>query len=258
MIKARDLKMGLPFAEKESVPQAQEQRERNCSRGLPSVRKEGLRDKRVAIVGYGSSLVDTWPQLVQRGGQFDAIWTVSKAHDFLIERGLVPSYHTDTDYRLHKVAYNKRWQSSVRYLMATQVHPTYLDALAGRDVRLFHVLQPGGGTFDNRYYKSDVVFDAGLQAAQLAYELGYRTQEWFGMDACVQGGKTHAGAHEGLKHDPVEVEIAGKPWVMNPFLLRQAAWCEEMLHRRPKMAVTVLGAGALKPFLLERGRCKVF
>lgn len=256
MLRAVELKMGKPFVEKEIVPIIQAQRESNCARGLPSVKKEGIRDARVAIVGYGPSLEESLEQLERRRNEFDAIWTVSKAHDYVIERGIVPTHHTDTDYRVHKVAYNKLWQEKTRYFMATQVHPTYLDALAGRNVSLFHVVQPEGGTFDVRYFKQPVAFDAGLQAAQLAFELGYRNQDWYGIDGSARGKQTHVGPHEGIKPEPLELEIDGYPWQMNQFLVRQCLFCEEVLRKIPRMKVTIWGDGALRPFLLERKRCQ--
>jgi uncharacterized Rossmann fold enzyme len=256
ILRTRDLVMGAPYVELEIVPTLQAQRDANCARGLPSVRKDGRRDKRVAIVGYGPSLLDTWPALLER--KYDAIWTVSKAHDFLVERGIIPSRHVDTDYRDHKVGYNRLWQSTTHYVMATQIHPTYLDALAGQDVSLFHVVQPNGGSYDPRYYKSTVAFDSGLQAARLAYELGYRTQSWHGLDASARGSQTHAGPHEGVRPPPVTLEVAGQLRTMSAFLIRQALFCEKMLCKLPYLRVTILGDGALRPFLQERGKCRVF
>lgn len=253
MIRGVDVSVGPPRVEADLVPAVQAQRDVNCARGLLSVRKVGLRDKRVAIVGYGPSLADSC--IVP--GEFDAVWTVSKAHDYLVQRGIVPTYHTDTDYRAHKAQYNRLWQPQVQYVMATQVHPTYLDALAEQRVWLFHVVQPGGGTFDNRYFKQPVMFDAGLQTARLAYELGYRKQVWFGMDASCRGTEAHAGPHEGLPPEYLEVEIAGTVYTMSTMLLRQAAFCERMLRETPRMDVTIMGDGALRPFLQERGRCRV-
>jgi hypothetical protein len=255
ILRSRDLVMGEPYVELEVVPIIQAQRDANCARGLPSVRKDGTRDKRVAIVGYGPSLLETWPRLAER--EYDAVWTVSKAHDFLIERGVIPTHHTDTDYRSHKVGYNKRWQPTVNYMMATQVHPTYLDALAGQNVALFSIIQPNGGSYDPRYYKSPVTFDSGLQAARLAYELGYRRQDWYGLDASARGPQTHAGPHEGVRPPPVTIEVAGRLRTMSAFLIRQALFCERMLCKLPHLRVTILGDGALRPMLQERGKCRV-
>jgi hypothetical protein len=243
--------MGPVYYEAEVEPTLQAQRDVNCARGLPSVRKEGVRDARVAIVGYGPSLADTWPLLLHGG--FDAVWTVSKAHDFLIERGVVPTHHTDSDYREHKAQFNHRFQRTVKYWMATQIHPTYLDRLAGHNIALFHVMNVG--TFDARYFKQPAQFDVGLQIAYLAYELGYRDQEWFGMDASARGAQTHAGSHEGLKPEPVDVVVAGEVRRMSTLLVRQALFAERMLRQLPKLKVKIRGDGALRPFLRDRGRC---
>lgn len=257
--------MGEPYVEQHVVPIVQALRDANCARGLPSVAKDGTRDARVAIVGFGPSLAETWPLIL--AGRFDTIWTVSKAHDFLIERGITPTHHTDTDYREHKVYYNSRFGPSTKYLMATQVHSLYLDRLAGCDVRLFHAVQPGGGTYAAGYMKLPVTFDAGLMASRLAYELGFRRQEWFGMDASMPApDRTHAGPHEGYRIieqsggeslAPFPLIIAGEQRLMNPFLVRQALFAERMLREVPKLTLKIHGDGALRPFLQERGKCRV-
>lgn len=253
-LRAASLSAGKPYYETDMQSVVQAQRDSNCARGLPSVAKDGTRDARAAIVGYGPSLGGTWQQVADP--RFDAVWTVSKAHDFLIERGIVPTHHTDSDYREHKAGFNRLWQTSVKYLMATQVHPSYLDNLTWHDVRLFHVMNVG--TFDHRYLKQPTQFDAGIQAARLAYEIGYREQEWFGMDASMKNGKAHAGPHEGLAPEPVEIVVAGKLVTMSTLLVRQAMFTETMLRSLPKLRVRIHGDGVLKPFLLERGRCRVF
>ena len=54
--------------------------------------------RRVAVVGFGPSLVRTWERL----REFEYIWTTSGAHDFLVKRGIVPKWHTDVNWRPHK------------------------------------------------------------------------------------------------------------------------------------------------------------
>ena len=52
-----------------------------------------------SIVCYGPSLIDTWEdiKLEKEAGNF--IVTVSGAHDFLIERGIIPDVHIECDPR---------------------------------------------------------------------------------------------------------------------------------------------------------------
>lgn len=241
--------MGPIYTHPEQVRDAEKNRLANCKRGLPSVQKVGP-GGRVALVGYGPSLRDTWEGLVG----FGAIWTVSKAHDFVAERGVELTHHTDTDFREHKAAYNKRWQEKAQYMLATQIHPSYLDRVIGLRVSLFHIDLPFGGMFPPGYLRLPGAFDAGLMAARLAFALGYREQEWFGFDACFRGDTSHAGSHEGVKQEPLDVEIAGKPYRMSTLFLQQAVWAEKMLCKHPQLRVKIHGDGALRPFLLERGK----
>lgn len=251
--------MGPVHTDPESLKGSQENRAANCALGLSSVMrtKAALRpDARVAIVGYGPSLNETWKDITEN---FDAIWTVSKALDFLVGRAVPVTHHTDTDWRAHKAKFNRpvAW-AKVDYYLASQVHPSYLDNLKPwTRVALFHVVQDYGGFYDPRYLRQPAMFDAGLQAAQLAYWLGYREQEWFGMDASVRDDKMHAGPHEGTVHDRVELEVAGKPWVFSSLSIRSAMFAEKLLCRHPQLKVKIHGDGALRPMLQERGKCKV-
>jgi uncharacterized Rossmann fold enzyme len=64
---------------------------------LPLLKKKGkFNDRRMTIACYGPSLEDTWRQLKH------PIMTVSGAHDYLVERGVIPDFHVDCDPRAHK------------------------------------------------------------------------------------------------------------------------------------------------------------
>lgn len=143
----------------------------NVERGLPPmIEGSGYPTRPVAIVGYGPSLLKTWERLKTFPGP---IWTVSKAHDFLLERGIVPTYHTDVDMRAHKAKFIKKPHPSVKYIIASHVHPDYLDNVAGGDVCLFHVAIDPKAAFDRRYPRMKVRVDASLMAAELAFWRGY-------------------------------------------------------------------------------------
>jgi len=256
LLRSIDLEMGPVYLDGGSQI-VEGQRRVNCAREFPSVVKpaSGFRG-RVAIVGYGPSLVDTWEGIATGG--FDAVWTTSKAHDFLRERGVVPTHHTDTEYREHKAKFNKRFGPETQYLIGTQVHPSYLDALVGQRVSLFHVDLEDGRFYDPRYLKLPAAFDAGLTAARLAFAFGYREQEWFGMDASARSKKSaHAGPHEGLVPEYIDIIVAGVPRITSTLLIRQAFWAEKVLCKHPHMKVKIHGDGMLRPFLQERAKCSV-
>lgn len=60
-----------------------------------------LRNEPIAIVCYGPSLNDTWEEIKN----FKYIITCSGSHKFLIERGIIPTWHVDVDPRPHKVEF---------------------------------------------------------------------------------------------------------------------------------------------------------
>ena len=168
----------------------------------------------IAIVGYGPSLKMTWERL--RGYKY--VWTVSGAHDFLLERGIVPTYHTDVDWQVHKPKFIKQPHPDVQYRMCSGVQPAYLEKL--RDYRLTvfapaempDVYKPG----TDEYPEMPKGGNAGQQAALLAYLDGWRDQHWFGMDHAYEWTEgqperrsiaesvKHAGWHETV-HAPGEI-----------------------------------------------------
>lgn len=228
----------------------------NEERGLPNVPASlKTRDARVAIVGYGPSLLDTWEELRDFDG---AIWTTSKAHDFLVEREIHPTFHTDVDFREHKIGFLCRPSARTTYILNLGVAPGYLDKLHGLTAYGFNVLLPsGGGPYSMHYTKYTARFDAGLQAAEIAYQLGYRRQTWYGIDCSYRGETTHAGSHSGIKWQPERVSIAGKAYDTSAMLIRQVLDAELLLRERQKLVVRITGDGLLRPFLCARGRVKV-
>lgn len=98
------------------------------------------REDSIAIVCYGPSLNDTWEEIKK----FKYIMTCSGAHKFLIDRGIIPTWHVDLEPREYKVKLLGKPHSDVEYLIASTVHPGYLDALAGYNVKLWHIFANEG------------------------------------------------------------------------------------------------------------------
>ena len=148
----------------------------------------------LAVVGSGPSLGDTWEQI--KG--FSHVLTVSGAHQFLIERGIIPTWHVEVDTRAHKTQAMGPPHHEVKYLVGCTVSPAFLQHLQGHDVTLFHPLskQPeiirelprgewcvaGGGSVGNK-------------ALVIARMLGFRDIHAFGFDSCLRDGVAHAHPH---------------------------------------------------------------
>jgi len=161
------------------------------------------RTDRVAIVGYGPSLKRTAGEI---GEGFDAIWTVSGAHDFLLGKGINPTHHTDIDWRAHK-AHMVTPREGVRYVMANTIHPRYAAKLKTHALTMFQPVGEKETPFFRygEYPKLRVPGDVTTAAMVAAYELGYREFELFGVDGSEDLDASHAGEHNGVKSDVVYV-----------------------------------------------------
>jgi uncharacterized Rossmann fold enzyme len=154
-----------------------------------------------AIVCYGPSLLNTWPGIQgQRKYQNAAIVTVSGAHDFLIERGIVPDYHVDMDPREHKAVFTKSPHEGVKYLIASCAHPKLVENLLGHDLTLFHTMngtedQELIGEIEPEGWLVNGGGSAGLRAISVMHSLGYRKFAIFGMDHSFRNETRHAGHH---------------------------------------------------------------
>lgn len=151
-----------------------------------------VREDKVAIVGYGPSLKETWKMVAN----YDVIITMSGAHDFLIQRGIMPTYHIDCDPRPHKAEFTKNAKKEVKYLMASSCHPDAIDQLMDYDLTLWNLETtkecplPEG----ERFFPG--MGCIGLQSLLIArHVLGYRNMVLFGMDCSFKDNKTHASYH---------------------------------------------------------------
>jgi len=170
-------------------------------------------DRTAVLVCYGPSLKDTWHAAAATDGD---IFTVSGAHGYLLERGVVPYAQIDCDPRPHKAAQFGTPHLGVKYWLGSCVHPDYLDRLTGYSVSLWH-LHNGPESAENIW---SIMPDAwlcvgggsvGLRSISLLYTQGYRHFEIHGMDCSMVKGETYAGVHLGKKQEVTPVRC-GERW----------------------------------------------
>jgi hypothetical protein len=210
------------------------------------------RSESVAIVGFGPSLADTWEQVKD----FPFIITCSGSHKFLIERGIIPTWHCEVDPRAHKIALLGEPHPSVIYFPSSTSHPAYLEHLATglgeetfeKNVQLWHV-------FDNSDEGARILprgewcitggCDVGLRAMGIAAFLGFRDLHIFGMDGSARE-KRHAADHPhgGTKYDLCLYD--GVEYKTTPGMLEAARQIWHELDEMPAVKTTFYGEGLIQ------------
>lgn len=233
-----------------------------------------LPHNRVAVVMcYGPSLQDTWEMAIEEKRFIENadIVSVSGAHDFLIEKGLIPKYHIECDPRRHKGDMISSRHPKVEYLMASVCHPKVVKKVKGKNLTIWHmnegdpslqilelepnsILVPGGGS-------------VGLRSIALLYILGYRRFIIHGMDCSYRDGSTHAGKHTGKKVDTVEVRCTdGRKFTTAPVLITYKRYFDELRRAHvgdadkdpTKIEIILRGDGLLQHWLKVAGGAEGF
>lgn len=148
----------------------------------------------VAIVCFGPSLQKTWEEIKK----FKVIITCSGAHKFLIEKGIIPTYHIECDPRKHKTSLLGEPHKDVKYYIASCCHPSYFDKLKGFDVSLWHIFQTEEESFftiPRGEWCMTGGSSVGLRSLTMARFLGYKNLHIFGMDGSFENDNSHADTH---------------------------------------------------------------
>lgn len=214
--------------------------------------------RKAIIACYGPSLRDTMAVIAEEAasGESDVI-TVSGSHDMLIAAGITPRYHIECDPRPHKTDNIAAGNHGVQYLIASSVHPNYLEKLVGHDVRLWHVSTPEHNTrlIDELHESPDTVISGGgsvgLRSIPLLYTLGYREFHIHGMDCSfrisLEGEIAQwAGKHAGKRQDECEVQCGNRLFTSSPVLLTYATGFFELLQASQDITIRLYGDGLLQ------------
>ena len=205
----------------------------------------GLRKgERAAVVAYGESLKQTWEHLKD----FNVIFTCSGSHKFLLDRGIVPTYHVDSDPRSHKVAMLGTPHMDVTYLLASICHPTYFDLLERYEipkVLLWHLL-----FFEPEIYalfpKGEWLLTGGNtvgpRAIKMARLLGYGELHLFGFDGCTGYADNHPNGPKKLR--PCEYD--GKTYWTTHNWVEHSKMLFEDLDRMPEVETHFYGDGLIQ------------
>lgn len=209
----------------------------------------------VAVVGFGPSLKDTWEQL----RDFKPIYTCSGAHKFLIEKGIVPTYHVDSDPRAYKADILGEPHSDVTYLMASICHPTYFDKLElyHARVKLWHMLFLEPTVFAH-FPKHEWIMTGGHtvgpRAIKIARFMGNANLHMFGFDGSVADGRTHSSEHPHPPSDLEKLKFNGKSYLTNHNWQDHAEILFKDFDRMPEVSYKFYGDGLIQSMARDHVR----
>jgi len=155
----------------------------------------GLRDaddeplETLTVIANGPSALD-WPGWTDRNAASERpTLALNGALKLFAERGMAPSFWAACDPQALVANFLTDAPRSTQYLVASKCHADVFDALAGRDVRLWHVDEDGTPPGLRTVQPSSSITGTALA---LMRALGWRKFEVWGWDACFINGLDHA------------------------------------------------------------------
>lgn len=203
--------------------------------GFPKLERKPIGEGSLSLVAYGPSLKDTWETITR------PMMTMSGAHDFLIERGVVPDYHCDVDPRPHKT-----WMltphKDVHYLMGTVCNPAMWVKLKDFNVTTWHCINgPDTPRFLAKFDPNTLMLSGwsciGLTAIHLGGVMGFDHFEIHGMDGSWSDGERTAGQHLGVVHGQIEQELSGRKFLVSRMMLNANTELQYILQNYPVFCV---------------------
>lgn len=207
---------------------------------------DGTREEPGAVVCFGPSLNQTWEKV----RDFKYVFSCSGSHKFLIERGIIPTWHCEVDPRNHKIGLMGPPHPDVEYLISSTCHPDLLKHLAGHNVKLWHVYDPseaGNILLPQGEWSMLGGCDIGLRTLVLAAFSGFRDIHIFGMDQSAgtvdSPEERHAAEHPHSGKKFHLCEYKGKTYRTTTAMLEACRSIWHELDQMPKVKATFYGDG---------------
>ncbi len=235
-----------------------------CRRKLPVVFPMLANSGTAVLCGSGPSLRDSVEDIKRHKDKGDFVVAIKGAHDYLINRGVVPTAGLAIDPQ-PKIFHTFTPHKDVKYYFASQVHPSVFNKFNGYDVTLFHMY-----TSIPNEEMADIIGDgfligggstSGLRAMTLAFVLGYRNFHLYGFDSCMSDGIRKITG-EGQQHKKLVNVHVGSPdsqevYIADAAMAAQADEFEKMMQFLSNMAkihVTTHGKGLIQAIVKHRSK----
>lgn len=199
----------------------------------------GNEGRAVAIICGAPSMKDSLPDIRAQQRRGARIVSVNNVWRYLMANGVTPDVNVMLDARPENVEFTQGAPKSMRWLLASQCHPSVFDALAEHEVVLWHngygsnsdavrevlapwwdegpnqkpcLLVPGGST-------------VGLRSLWLATFSGFRTIHLYGIDSSYAQTGEHHAYPQALNDGETKLEVARgeKRYWCAPWMVRQSA-----------------------------------
>lgn len=215
-------------------------------RNLPEVAMLPPHTNTMTAVCYGPSLKSDWTKIKRTAGD---IWTTSGAHQFLIDRNIVPMAHVECDPRPHKAKGFGAAHKGVTYFLASASSREMFEAVVGYEAWLYHLSSSVEETqllkawsMDRKHIEIYGGTNSGITTISLGALLGYRNFQIFGMDCSFEVEEQllywpkdcpmppdirkkvsfHGGKHFNEDQNLFRVWVGDRPFVTSPQLMQCA------------------------------------
>ena len=186
----------------------------NLARGLPSP-DYGTQRGAINICGNGPSLRERYPtsgKVAACNGAWRALHRAGVFVDYIIVHDPTPE--------------NASWFDDApvyaQYLLASRVHPSVFDKLAGRDIRIWHC---GDGPEERAVPAGPFIGIAatvGLSAMNLLAGMGFRHFDCWGLDSCyAYDGAHHATPQDWAESEPLPYQVGKRMFLASLWMVGQ-------------------------------------
>lgn len=216
------------------------------SLGLPTVQPSPHpTGEPIALVSYGPSLNDTWEQIKD----FKVVMTCSGAHRFLIDRGIIPTYHVAVDpLEGNTPKLIGEPHPDVQYLIASTCHPDVFAHLTHAQVKIWHVYD--GDAEATPHPPNEWALtggcSVGVRMLTMSRFLGYVNLHVFGMDGCEGASGKHAGVHPAQPKGHSLVTVDGREFKTTSSMFAVAAGIGHEMDMLADATVKFYGDGLIQ------------
>lgn len=217
----------------------------------------GDTDEPIAVVAFGPSLLDTWEEI----RKFKKIITCSGALPFLVQRGIIPTWHIEVDPRPHKATLFGVPHPDVEYYLASCTNPVVFDLLDQyncKKVKLWHIFADEQFRPDQSYPfpKGEWMFtggsNAGMRAMVLGRFFGHWNQTVFGLDSSfTPDRKQHAGFHPKEFDHLLVVPTKYGSYYTNASMYQAVKAFKHEISQIPNLNLTLRGDGLIQATMRE-------